>query len=640
MLIAFTRRWEETGWVDSQRVSASVGLFNAGRCNSFRVDADAYFHLPAPRSAPSPIWRVARSPSGWPVLFSGWIDNRDSLIDDFPAHDAPANLADNAEFYGAALETWGDSTDSRMIGSYAAIVALPDGRIRLSRSPWNGMPLFYAADSVGVAIASVPRPIFAAGWPERLREDAIARLLAFRTDHDQATPYEGVHQLPSGCVVHIARHEVTLDRWYDPLALKPTVLDSDEAYVDRANTLLREAVQAALKGACKPGLQLSGGLDSGIVADEMLRALPEPSRLRTYTFHPLDEASAVAPPTLYADERPYVAEFLATHPRIEPSFVDNREVSFDNRARALFLAGGNAFPGLVLASAHYGCFEAAAQDGCDWLFHAGMGNITISNDSPWVWPEFFARGQWRELWCLLRNRPGDKRSVLRRFIAHGLLPNLPAKLQDTLRNAVHGKSVGNGFGNALLQDGGPAATQADHDPSEGIATAGEMVRTRAEWLEQTYRNCGTTGEMPLAYAQVFGLRLRDVTQYRPLIEFCITIPTEQLARDGQRRFLARRMARGRMPEAQRLNPRVGMHNADWHHKMARDLDGLRRRVEAFADHPVIGPSIDLEKARALIDSFPAQAPANPTAGAEWRFHLPAAMLIADYVDFVTGRNAH
>ncbi len=639
MLIAFVRRWEETGWVDSQRVSASVGLFNAGRCNNYRQDADAYFHLSAQRAAPAPNWRVALSPSGWPVLFSGWIDNRESLATDFSAHQAPAGIADNAAFYGAALEAWGETTDSRIIGNYATVVALPDGRIRLSRSPWNGMPLFYAADSAGVAIASVPRPIFAAGWPERLREDAIARLLAFRTDHDQATPYEGVHQLPSGCVAHISRHEVKLERWYDPLALKPTTLDSDEAYVDRANALLREAVQSALKGTRKPGLQLSGGLDSGIVADEMLRALPEPARLRTYTFHPVDEADAVVPPTLYADERPYVAEFLATHPRIEPSFVDNREVAFDNRARALFLAGGNAFPGLVLASAHYGCFEAAAQDGCDWLFHAGMGNITISNDSPWAWPEFFARGQWRELWRLLRNRPGDKRSVLRRFIAHGLLPNLPAKLQETLRNAVHGKSVGNGFGNTLLQDGGPAAAQADHDPSEGIATAGEMVRTRAEWLEQTYRHCGTTGEMPLAYAQVFGIRLRDVTQYRPLIEFCITIPTTQFARDGQRRFLARRMARGRMPEAQRLNPRVGMHNADWHHKMAGDLDGLRRRVEAFADHPVIGPSINLEKARALIDSFPVQAPADPTAGAEWRFHLPAAMLIADYVDFVTGRNS-
>ena len=371
----------------------------------------------------------------------------------------------------------------------------------------------------------------------------------------------------------------------------------------------------------------------------MVRNLPEPERLRTYTFHPMDQARPVVPPTLYADERPFVEAFLASHPRIQPTFVDNAEVSFDHRARALFLAGGTAFPAMVLASAHHGCFEAAAQDGCDWLFHAGMGNITISNDSPWVWPEFFARGRWRELWRLLRNRPSDTRPLLRRFLAHGLMPNLPAGLQRGLRGMVHGNVVGHGFGNPLLRDGGPAAAQADHPASEGIATAGEMVRTRAEWLEQTYRNCGTTGELAQAYAQVFGVRWRDVTQYRPLIEFCVTIPTEQLARNGQRRFLARRMARGRMPEAQRLNPRVGMHNADWYDKMARDLPGLRKRVEAFADHPVIGPSIDADKARALIDSFPAEPPADATAGAAWRFNLPAAMLIADYVDFVTGRNA-
>lgn len=573
------------------------------------------------------------------MLFSGWIDNSESLGAEL-ATNAPRDArAGSAELYGAALEAWGFNTDSRLIGCYATIVALPDGRVRLSRSPWNGMPLFYAADLSGIAVASIPRPIFAAGWPQQLSEGAIARLLAFRTDHDEATPYEGVRQAPSGCVVTLSRDAVELERWYDPLALPATVLESDDAYVEKANALLRDALQSALKGVRKPGLQLSGGLDSSIIADELLHNLPEGERLRTYTFHPADQAELVVPPTLYADERPLVAAFLASHPRIQPTFVDNRDIAFDHRSRALFLAGGNAFPAMVLASSHYGCFEAAAQDGCDWLLHAGMGNITISNDSPWVWPEFFARGRWSELWRLLHNRPGDTRSMLRRLVAHGVMPNLPKRLQTRLRSLVHGKVAGHGFGNTLLREGGPAAALADYPASEGIATAGEMVRNRTEWLEQTYRNCGTTGELSLAYAQVFGIRWRDVTQYRPLIEFCVTIPTEQLARGGQRRFLARRMARGRMPEEQRLNPRVGMHNADWHHKMAGDLERLRKRIEAFADHPIIGPSIDIEKARALIDSFPFEPPADASAGAQWRFQLPAALLIADYVDFVTGRNA-
>ena len=301
MLIAFVRRWEETGWVDSRRVSASVGLLNAGRCDSDHQDADAFFHLSGPRAAVSPHWKVARSPSGWPVLFAGWLDHREALVEQLGSHALPLRPGDDASLYGAALQAWGESADSRIIGSYAAIVALPDGRIRLSRSPWNGMPLFDASDRAGVAVASVPRPIFAAGWPERLREDAIAKLLAFRTDHDDATPYEGVHQLPSGSVAHISREAVTLDRWYDPQALNPTILDSDEAYVDRANALLRDAVQCALASARKPGLQLSGGLDSAIVADEMLRNMPEAVGLRTYTFHPMDQAHAVAPPTLYAD---------------------------------------------------------------------------------------------------------------------------------------------------------------------------------------------------------------------------------------------------------------------------------------------------------------------------------------------------
>ena len=636
MLIALVRRWDELGWADPTRVAASLGLFNAGRCNSFIAERDAFFHLTAPRARPAPKWRVARSPSGWPVLFAGWFDQREQMI---AALGGAGNAAaDDASLYGAALECWGADTDSRITGTYAAIVPLPDGRVRLSRSPWNGMPLFYAADAQGLAVASLPRPIFAAGWPERLHEGAVARLLAFRLADDRATPFEGVYQVPSGSVAFASPGGVQLERWYDPLTLPPTLLDNDAAYVERANALLTQAVQSALSTAQAPGIQLSGGLDSAIVADEMLHALPQGVRLRSYTFHPINEAPVAVPPTLYADERAFVADFAAMHPRLAPTYVDNRGIGFDDRARALFLAGGTAFPSMVLSSPHHGCYAAAAADGSDWLFHAGMGNITFSNEAPWVWAEWFARGRWRELWRLARDRLGDQRPALRRLIAHAVMPHLAPRLRRALRRAVHPREPDNRFGNRLLRAGGPAAALADHPPSEGIATSAEMVRNRAEWLEQTYRDFGTAGELNLAYEQVFGLRMRDVVQYRPLIEFCITIPTEQLCRRGERRFLARRMAKGRMPEAQRRNPRAGMHNADWHFKMARDLDALKRRVEGLADHPMISQSIDIDTARALLEAFPTKPPVDDDSGAAWRFELPAVLMMADYVDFVSGRN--
>jgi hypothetical protein len=64
----------------------------------------------------------------------------------------------------------------------------------------------------------------------------------------------------------------------------------------------------------------------------------------------------------------------------------------------------------------------------------------------------------------------------------------------------------------------------DHDPLEGIATEGKMARIRAGFLVQNYRDCGTTGEPTLAYVQVVGRGLHDVSRDRPLVELCITFP--------------------------------------------------------------------------------------------------------------------
>jgi hypothetical protein len=51
-----------------------------------------------------------------------------------------------------------------------------------------------------------------------------------------------------------------------------------------------------------------------------------------------------------------------------------------------------------------------------------------------------------------------------------------------------------------------------------------MARIRAGFLVQNYRDCGTTGEPTLAYVQVVGRGLHDVSRDRPLVELCITFP--------------------------------------------------------------------------------------------------------------------
>ena len=138
--------------------------------------------------------------------------------------------------------------------------------------------------------------------------------------------------------------------------------------------------------------------------------------------------------------------------------------------------------------------------------------------------------------------------------------------------------------------------------------------------------------------QVFGIRHRDVTAYRPLLEFCAGLPTDQFVRGGVQRWLARRMAHGRMPEAQRQETAYGQHNVDWHLRLTRRLPELRAEVERIADDPALAPLIDTDAASALLDHWPSAPPADPRE-VKRHFHaLTGAILTARFHRFSAGIN--
>ncbi len=445
-MIGLARKWAPSGWADTNRIAASLGLF-AGHPADSEIGADiSLFNLAGPRARPTRGWRAARSPSGIAVLLYGWIDN---------PHDLAARLGLNYQtpelLYGAAIDAWGDRGDAQITGTYATIMPMPDGRIRMARSPLGGWPLFYASDRDAAVVCSIPRPLFAAGWPQRLCQQHLLDTLALDLKADDPeTLYKGVMTAPDGAITYLARDGVSVNRWYDPTTLAPVRFRRDADYVEAANSLLADAVRNALSLSGKPAATLSGGLDSAIMTAEILRQLPADQRLPTFTFHPLDEWNGPVPPSNFADDRPYVRAFAAMHPRIDTHFVDNRGASFDHKAQEFFLACSTACPGLTVGTPHHGVYQAAADSGADWIFSASAGNLTYSMSPGWAYPEFLLHGKWRQLWQMAAARPGDPRSVLRRIAAFSVMPLLPRGVARTIRRAIHrGDDQPDWYGNLL-----------------------------------------------------------------------------------------------------------------------------------------------------------------------------------------------
>ncbi|WP_374529791.1 asparagine synthase-related protein [Novosphingobium sp.] len=632
----YSRTWGDPEWAAPFRAAQSLGLFAGHAADSCQdqtdFGSDYFAELPTPRAPVRKGWRVARSPSGQAVLLIGWIDNLEELSAQLGISGTPERI------YGAAVERWGPEADRHIVGEYASLITLGDGAVRLARSPWCSFPLFYHLGRHGLMACSIVRPMFAAGLEKRLRASEVDRLLAFEYPDGEHSQFEQIEQVPGGAVVTLRREGVASYAYYDPLAIPQIRFRRDEDYVEAANAMLAESVAKALKLARKPAVTLSGGLDSAMVCDEMLRQMPAGQKLTSITFVPMDEWSGRTVNSLFGSDRPYVEEFIRTHPGLDPIFTDNRDVDFLTLSDQQFMAANNGSPARVMGFVHTGVSVAAREAGCDWLFSAGIGNLTFSQEAPWAAAEFFRTLQWGELVRLQANRIDDPRPLWRRVIAGGVMPNLPPALRWAVRDLVHRGQETSSITNPYLALDGALAAKLKHRNAEHNISDLDFFQSRERLIRNVYDLWWRGGESGLGQQQIHGIQGRDVLGYRPFIELCLGMPTDQFVRRGEKRFLARRMAVGRLPEAQRTERRHGDHVTDWHERMTPMLPRLREEVEQIAAHPELGALLDTKAMLRDLDNWPAEAPTDINTVSRLRFALPAMAYIRRYLDFETGRN--
>lgn len=619
-------------------MAASLGLPAPKRLLSAQLDNCTFALLPG-LSGPSvrPGTRVpAVLPCGDRVLFTGWFDNQAEVA----ARLGIAN-SDAATVYGQAAAHWGDETELHVIGDYCAVVDRPRlGEVRLARSPLNAPPLHYHRSDLGLAAASTPRALFALGLPRELDEDRLAMQVHAAAYDAGGGWYKGIATVRPSEVVTATRTGERRCRPYDPTALPELNLPRDEDYVEAAEALLGEGIERTIAGFSRPATLLTGGLDSTIVASHLLDHLPCGQTLPSFTWTSEAEANLADNQSHFTDERARVLAFAAMHPRIEPHFIDNAGRGFDDGWQDLFLLGGATTTAIGLLYPYHGAFAAARDQGCDLVFGAGFGNATFSNEGRRGYVELFRRGQLRQLWRALAARPGDGRPVWRRFLTLTLLRMLPepawravSRWQGVEPASVHllaGALNPDWPGRAHLEK---AARNAD--PSIGRP----FHRDRAEEIAAQANQMDADGcDVMQAIQQRHRIAYRDVTQYRPFLEFCWRLPVEQLFRDGEGRFLARRMGQGRIPEEIRTETRYGLQLGDWHLRLARQRTELLTELRLLARDPQVSRLVDVPRLIRMLEQFPADDRIPRDLMLQYQIALPNGIAAARFIKYVNGSN--
>lgn len=568
----------------------------------------------------------------WFAAFDGWMGNREDLCHRLALVDSSS---DNT-IYAHALARWGERADELVRGQYAAIAAREgEPRLRIARSPYFAPPLHHRSHGGAIIASSLIATLELLPGAPSLSLDHRQMMDSLAGDHSDASRgwYRGTGRAPLGRTVWLntdGRSETVWAHRFAPdhrLARAP-----DDEIVERALYLLDEAVKGAAHGCARPAVSLSGGLDSALVAASLLRSEAH-DRVDSYTIAP--EAGWRAPlrPGHVGDESEAIARFAAQYPQLRPHTLRNPGGDFRDRLDDVLDKARCAPTPIGLGGFIEQVAGQARADGCDVVLGGDEGNSGISASGEWAYREFFTRGRWRELYLALKHRSRDPRPMWRKFASLVIAPSLRG--QGTADHAPEWYFRARGLNLDAVERVGLAESSALRHVARGRASAPTMAQTVTAMAEK-----GDFGvaELRKAVEALHGLPYRDPTAYPPLLDFCFSLPSTQFLRGGEDRHLARRMARGRLPESQRLSRAFGVTQADWHLRIGRIRGELIDEFTRMTDDPDITEWLDPEGIAQQLRKFPETPTGDVPETMFYTYGMPAALAAARQIARAKGRN--
>ncbi|MGC8762000.1 MAG: asparagine synthase (glutamine-hydrolyzing), partial [Bryobacteraceae bacterium] len=272
------------------------------------------------------------------VSYNGEIYNYRELRAELGASDFRSQT--DTEVLLAAWAKWGEAALERLVGMFAFVLWDSEaGRLYAVRDRFGVKPLQWGRLPNGaLAFASEARAIHAAGLQRRADEVTWASALAHGfSDGWERTFWEGVRQVPAGCLLEWDGSAAHVRRWYD-FAARAAEEDGrpEEAVREEYESLLGESVRLRFRSDVDVGVNLSGGVDSSVLAG-LLREVEEArGGVRAFTFTTGDPGY---------DELPWVRAVLE---RTEHELVECRLSPEDVPALAerIFQAAEGPYGGL------------------------------------------------------------------------------------------------------------------------------------------------------------------------------------------------------------------------------------------------------------------------------------------------------
>ena len=125
---------------------------------------------------------------------------------------------------------------------------------------------------------------------------------------------------------------------------------------------------------------------------------------------------------------------------------------------------------------------------------------------------------------------------------------------------------------------------------------------------------------------------------RRLVEFCLSVPTDEYLHDGVPRALAREALAERLPHAVLAESRVGYQAADWHEGLTAAPGEGAAELERLAVCPPAARALNIEKMRRLTENWPSGEWESSEIASHYRLALLRGISAGHFLRKTSGGN--
>ncbi len=221
------------------------------------------------------------------LVFNGEIYNHRELRRSLAQAGVDLRTDGDTEVVLEGYRAWGEAVVDRLQGMFAfCLIDRGRGVALAARDPLGIKPLYGLRIGALAAFASEIRPLHRLKHPE-VDEHALAELLTFGWAAGRLSNYAAIERIPGGTLVSVSLADGSCRerRFAEPLA---TLTGDGSATEEEAHRAVEGSVRAHLMSDVGFALELSGGIDSSLVA--ALAARSAGRRLSAYSLTLDDQA--------------------------------------------------------------------------------------------------------------------------------------------------------------------------------------------------------------------------------------------------------------------------------------------------------------------------------------------------------------